>query len=70
MCDKGEGREKPQFHSFFQQSQKGVVTFCFLLFFLKKKLQGTGKGGNVCFKLSHLHNEIYERYRYRDIEMI
>lgn len=41
MCDNREGREKPQFHSFFQQSQKGVVIF---FFFFKKMLRGAGKG--------------------------
>lgn len=62
MCDNGEGREKPQLLSFFQQSQKGVVVitfgFSFFFFFLKKKLQGTAEGGDVCFKLSHLHCDI------------
>lgn len=61
-----EGKNHNFIHSFNRAKKEWLLFVFFSFFFLKKKLQGTGKGGNVCFKLSHLHNEIYERYRYRD----
>lgn len=60
MCDKGEGREKPQLLSFFQQSQKGVVV---IIFFFKKKLQGNGKGGEM-FALNFPTSTMIHTYVY------
>lgn len=58
MCDNREGREKPQFHSFFQQSQKGVVT---LFFFFQENAEAAGKG-KVWLELSQMYHTIYKAF--------